>query len=115
MTATTMVAIVIAIGAPLLLVAEPDGVSSAAETVKVDESGLDLSRRSGLFALYQRLQDASMRACDPSGQTRVLPWYGRPESDDCYIDTLQAALASYANNTLEQIHFELQLRPVFID
>ena len=112
--ATTTIAIVFA-AACALSTAEQAHVSYAAGSVHVDDSDLDLSGRSGLFALYLRLQDASMQSCDPSGESKVLPLYGRPESGDCYTDTLQAALTSYASDALEQIHYELQLNPVIID
>jgi len=110
----TTIAIVIA-AACALSTAEQAHVTYAAGSVQVDDSDLDLSGRSGLFALYRRLQDASMLTCDPESKARVLPLYGRPESGDCYSDTLQAALTSYENDALERIHYELQLNPVIMD
>jgi UrcA family protein len=111
--ATTI--LMITVVTSIVSICEHDHVSYAAGTVRVDESGLDLSRRSGLFALYQRMQDAAMLACDPSGLTSVLPWYDRPDSGDCYVETLEAAIEGYANRALDQIHFELQLTPAFLE
>ena len=98
-----------------LSTAEHAHVTYAAGSVQVDDSDLDLSGRSGLFALYRRIQDASMQSCNPGGQAKVLPLYGRPESGNCYVDTLQATLTGYEDDALERIHYELQLNPVIID
>ncbi len=111
--ATTIAIVIITVCA--LSTAEQAHVTHAAGSVQVDDSDLDLSGRSGLFALYRQVQDASMLACDPSGESKVLPLYGRPDSGDCYSDTLQAALTSYENDALERIHYELQLNPVIMD
>lgn len=110
----TLIAIVVAAGCALST-AEQAHVTYAARSVQVDASDLDLSGRSGLFALYRRLQDASMKTCDPGGQARVLPLYGRPDSGDCYSDALRAALIRYDSDALERIHYELQLNPVIMD
>jgi len=82
---------------------------------RADDAGLDLSTRSGLTMLYHRLQDAAMMTCDPSGRTRVLPYFNRPESGDCYSDTLYTLLLKYENSALYSIHDELRLEPIIID
>ena len=82
--------------------------------VEVDVSDLDLAERSGLLILLLRIQDAALLSCDPTGQSRVLPYYGRPDSGDCYNDTLNAAIAEFASGPLTNIHDELKMSPIFV-
>ena len=81
----------------------------------IEESDLDLATWSGLTMLYHRLQDAAMMSCDPSGQARVLPYFNRPESGDCYSDTLYTSLMKYENSALHSIHDKLQLEPIILE
>ena len=83
--------------------------------IAVEDSDLDMSTWSGVTMLYHRLQDAAMLTCDPSGQTRVLPHFDRPESGDCYTDTLYTALMKYENDALQSIHDKLRLAPIIIE
>jgi len=83
--------------------------------IAVEDSDLDMSTWSGVTVLYHRLQDAAMMSCDPSGQARVLPHFGRPESGDCYADTLYTSLMKYENNALQSIHDKLRLNPIIIE
>jgi UrcA family protein len=86
-----------------------------ATSIQVDVSDLDLSSRSGVLTLYNRLQDATMQFCDPSGRTKVLPYYGRPDSGDCFSDMLYTTLAKFENSALLEIHDDLRLEPIIID
>ena len=83
--------------------------------ISVQESDLDMSTWSGVTALYHRLQDAAMLSCDPSGQSRVLPYFNRPESGDCYADKLYTLLMKYENSALLNIHDKLRLEPIIIE
>lgn len=81
----------------------------------IQESDLDLTTWAGVTMLYHRLQDAAMMSCDPSGQSRVLPYFNRPESGDCYSDKLYTLLTKYENSALFSIHDKLQLEPIIIE
>ena len=85
-----------------------------AKAVNVDSSDLDLLTRSGLRILYGRVQDASLLACDPTGQSRLLPLYDQPESGNCYIDTFNAALVEIDSPQLNFLHDDLKRAPVFV-
>ena len=81
----------------------------------VEESDLDLATWSGVTMLYHRLQDAAMVSCDPSGQSKVLPYFNKPESGDCYSDKLYTLLMTYENSALQSIHDKIQLEPIIIE
>ena len=81
----------------------------------VEDSDLDLSSWSGVTMLYHRLQDAAMLSCDPSGQSRVLPYFNRPESGDCYTDKLYTLLAKYENSALQTVHDKVRLAPIIME
>jgi len=83
--------------------------------IPVEESDLDLGTWSGVTRLYHRLQDAAMMSCDPSGQSKVLPYFNRADSGDCYSDKLYAMLMTYENSALLNIHDNIQLEPIIID
>lgn len=83
--------------------------------VQVEDADLDLSTWSGLTMLYHRLQDVAMSSCDPSGQARVLPYFNRPDSGDCYSDTLYTSLMKYENSALLNFHDSLRLEPIIIE
>ena len=83
--------------------------------IQADDSDLDLSTWTGLMVLYQRLQDASMSTCDPSGQARVLPYFNRPDSGDCYSDTLHTLLTQYENVGMLDVHNRLRLAPIIVE
>jgi UrcA family protein len=83
--------------------------------IPVEESDLDLGTWSGVTMLYHRLQDAAMMSCDPSGQSKVLPYFNRPESGDCYSDKLYTLLMTYENSALLNIHDKIQLEPIIIE
>ncbi len=87
---------------------------SAGRNLSVDDSTLDLTRRSGILRLYRRLQDAAMHACDPSSEGRVLPYYNRPDYGDCYADKLYAAMQKYDNAALTKIHDEFRREPIIV-
>lgn len=108
------VAVVSLIGVVLLAVGtvEPDGASYAATGVTISDAGLDVTKRSGRLAFYQRIQDAVMLSCDPTGNTKVLPYFNRPEGGDCYSDTLLNVLTGYNDSKLMNIHVELQREPI---
>ena len=84
-------------------------------SVHVDASDLDLTTRPGLVTFYNRLQDAAMKFCDPSGSSKVLPYFNRPESGDCFSDTLYIMLTKYDDISLRQIHDDLRLEPIIIE
>ena len=86
-----------------------------AASAPVDESDLDLGTWSGVTMLYHRLQDAAMNACDPGDQSRVLPYFNRPENGDCYSDKLYTLLMTYENSALLSIHDKIQLEPIIIE
>ena len=83
--------------------------------LSVDDSDLDLSGNSGLTTLYRRIQNAAANLCDPGGQSQVLPIYSRPESGDCFSDTLNAALVSYGSLPLTLIHDRLRRPPPIVN
>ena len=87
----------------------------AVDILHADNSDMDLSNRSSVLSFYRRLQDAAMLRCDPSGASRVLPYSNRPESGDCYSDTLGAALSNYNLRVLSDIHDQLRRDPVIVD
>ena len=86
--------------------------SFAATGVNIDISQLDTSSRFDLLRTYQRIQDAAMLSCDPSGESKVLPHFNRAEGGDCYSDTLVAALTRYDEPALLNIHEELRMEPI---
>lgn len=81
----------------------------------IADADLDVSTWSGVTKLYHRLQDAAMLSCDPSGQSKVLPYFNRPESGDCYSDTLYTLLTKYQNSALFSIHDKIRLEPIIIE
>ncbi len=81
----------------------------------IKDGDLDLSTWTGVTVLYQRLQDAAMISCDPSGQSRVLPYFNRPEGGDCYSDKLYTLLTTYENSALFSIHDRLRLEPIIVE
>ena len=82
--------------------------------IHVDDSDLDLKAYSGMFRLYQRLQDAAMASCDPSGQRKILPIVGLADSGDCYSTTLQSALDVYDSLFLNNIHWKVLEAPILV-
>ena len=85
-----------------------------ADILTMNDTDMDLSNRSSAVSFYRRLQDAAMLRCDPSGASRVLPYSNRPDSGDCYSDTLQAALSNYNLRILSDIHDQLRRDPVIV-
>ena len=83
--------------------------------LSVDDSDLDLTGNSGLTTLYRRIQNAAANSCDPAGKAQVLPLYNRPESGDCFSDTLNAALVSYGSLPLTLIHDRLRRPPPIVN
>ena len=81
----------------------------------IEDADLDMSTWSGVTMLYHRLQDAAMLSCDPSGQTKVLPYFNMPESGDCYADKLYTLLAKYENSALLNVHDRFRLEPIIIE
>ncbi len=82
--------------------------------VPIEESDLDLASWSGVTVLYHRLQDAAMMSCDPSGQSRVLPYFNRPEGGDCYSDKLYTLLTKDVISAHFSIQDKLRLEPTII-
>ena len=107
----TAIVTLAAIAVSVLALAGP----SPGANIYVESTDLDLSTRSGLMTLYLRLQDASMMSCDPSGQSRVLPYFNRPDGGDCYSDTLYTALRKVENTAILDIHDRLRLEPIIIE
>ena len=81
----------------------------------IEDSDLDMSTWSGVTVLYHRLQDAAILSCDPSGQSKVLPYFNKPESGDCYADKLSTLLVKYENSALLNVHDKLRLAPIIIE
>ena len=81
----------------------------------VEDSDLDLTENSGLTTLYRRIQNAVAKSCNPGSQAQVLPLYNRPESGDCFSDTLNAALVSYGSLPLTLIHDRLRRPPPIVN
>jgi UrcA family protein len=113
-SAATVIAAV-AITSSAIATVDCSSHGDAASTLTVDESDLDLSENSGLTTLYRRIQNAAANSCDPGGQAQVLPLYNRPDSGDCFSDTLNAALVSYGSLPLTLIHDRLRRPPAIVN
>ena len=113
-SAATVIAVV-AITSSAIATVDCPTHGDVVSALSVDDSDLDLSGNSGLTTLYRRIQNAAANLCDPGGQSQVRPLYNRPESGDCFSDTLNAALVSYGSLPLTLIHDRLRRPPPIVN
>ncbi len=95
--------IIVALGAPVIASADA-GSELKGTAVKVSYADLNLEKQQGAKALYQRLQQASRRACgfrslDGKASVRTLR-----DAQQCYREALSEAVAEIGNELLTEVH-----------
>lgn len=95
--------VVFALGAPAIASAE-DANDIQGKAVKVSYSDLNLKKQEGAKVLYQRLQQASKRACDMDRARDERSPKQLLAARRCYSIALSSAVAEIDNEFLTQIH-----------